>query len=150
MKHSFFFAPIASLALFITLGLFTASDKDLVDDVLEHTNKFRKSKGLPALLLNEDLNDIAQKHSANMASGRTAFGHSGFNQREKAAKKKIRNATAFGENVAYGATSGKEVVTMWKNSTGHRRNILGDYKYIGIGTAKDRRGYIYFTQVFID
>lgn len=150
MKQSFFFASIANLALFITLGLFTASDKDLVDDVLEQTNKFRKSRGLPALILNDDLNEIAQKHSANMASGRTVFGHSGFKQREKEAKKKITRASAFAENVAYGASSGKEVVTMWKNSPGHRRNILGDYKYIGIGTAKDSRGYIYFTQVFVD
>jgi uncharacterized protein YkwD len=150
MKQRFFFASVANLALIITLGLFTPVDKYLVDDVLEQTNKFRKSKGLPALIMNDDLNEIAQKHSARMASGSTAFGHSGFNQREKEAKKKISSVRAFGENVAYGATSGKEVVNMWKNSPGHRRNILGDYKYIGIGTAKDKRGYIYFTQVFAD
>jgi uncharacterized protein YkwD len=50
--------------------------------------------------------------------------------------------------VAYGPTSGKEVVKQWKGSPGHRRNMLGKYKYIGIGIATDRRGHIYYTQVF--
>jgi uncharacterized protein YkwD len=150
MKNNFILTSIANLAFLISFSLFTFPDKSLVDDVLEQTNRFRKSKGLPALVMKDDLNEIAQKHSADMASGRVTFGHNGFKQREKQAMKKVSSASAFAENVAYGATSGKEVVTMWKNSPGHRRNILGDYKYIGIGTAKDRQGNIYFTQVFVD
>jgi uncharacterized protein YkwD len=150
MKNNSILASIANLAFLISTIFFVSPDKSLTEDVLEQTNKFRKSKGLPALVMNDDLNDIAQKHSAAMASGRVAFGHNGFKQREKEAKKKVPSAYGFAENVAYGATSGKEVVTMWKNSPGHRRNILGNYKYIGIGTAKDRQGNIYFTQVFTD
>ena len=99
------------------------------------------------MVINEDLNAIAQKHSSNMAKGRVRFGHAGFSQREAQAKKKI-NIYSFAENFAFGPTTGKQVVTMWKNSSGHRRNMLGRYKYIGIGIAKDRRGRIYYTQVF--
>ena len=83
-----------------------------------------------------------------MARGRVGFGHGGFAKRNSIAKKKINPLSSFAENVAYGATNGKEVVKMWKNSPGHRRNMLGRYKFIGIGTAKDKRGRIFYTQVF--
>ena len=53
------------------------------------------------------------------------------------------------ENVAYGARTGKEAFQIWKNSSGHKKNMLGNYKYTGIGTAKDRRGTLYYTQIFV-
>jgi len=143
---------VVSLSSFILLASLTSfspdRDASLIDDVLSQTNKFRKSKRLPALIINQELNAIAQKHSVNMASGRVGFGHGGFSKRNSMAKKAIRSLSSFAENVAYGATSGKAVVAGWKNSPGHRRNLLGRYKYIGIGTAKDRRGRIYYTQLF--
>jgi uncharacterized protein YkwD len=40
------------------------------------------------------------------------------------------------------------VVGLWKNSPGHRRNMLGNFKYIGIGIARDRQGRIFYTEVF--
>ncbi|MGN6542438.1 MAG: CAP domain-containing protein, partial [Ginsengibacter sp.] len=49
---------------------------------------------------------------------------------------------------AFGPTSGKQVVDMWKSSPGHRQNLLGRFKYIGVGIAKNRNGRIYYTQVF--
>lgn len=149
MKRTFLFTTLTCLTLFISLVSFSPlTDANLVDDVLSQTNKFRKLKGLPALIINEDLNAIAQKHSTNMARKRVGFGHGGFSQRESQARKRIKPFYSFAENVAYGPTSGKQVVTMWKNSPGHRRNMLGRYKYIGIGVAKDRQGRIFYTQVF--
>lgn len=151
MKRSFLFVSLGCLLLGTGLTSFTTfAEKSLTDDVLSATNKFRKSKGLYALTMQEDLNEIARKHSADMASGKTGFGHGGFNKRSSMAGKKINGMKNFAENVAYGARSGEEVVTMWKRSPGHRRNMLGKYKYIGIGTAKDRKGVIYYTQVFAD
>jgi len=149
MKRIFLFTSLICFTIFISLISFSpASDSKLIDDVLSQTNKFRRSKGLPALIIREELNTIAQKHSTDMARGRVGFGHGGFAKRNAMAKKKINPLYSFAENVAYGATSGKQVVTMWKNSSGHRRNMLGRYKYIGIGIAKDRRGRIFYTQVF--
>jgi len=148
MKRTYLLTTLC-FVLFVSLVSFIpVNEAKLVDDVLSQTNKFRRSKGLPALVINEDLNAIAQKHSNNMAKGRVGFGHGGFSQREAQAKRKISSLYSFAENVAYGPETGKEVVTMWKNSSGHRRNMLGRYKYIGIGIAKDRRGRIYYTQVF--
>jgi len=149
MKRTLLLTTLTYLSIFVSLTSFSpASDSNLIGDVLSQTNKFRRSKGLPALIIREELNAIAQKHSRDMASGRVRFGHGGFAKRNAMAKNKIKPLYSFAENVACGATSGKQVVTMWKNSSGHRRNMLGRYKYIGIGTAKDRRGRIFYTQVF--
>jgi uncharacterized protein YkwD len=147
--YHFLWFTFINLCLFTGLTSFAPNNNSaLVDDVLSQTNKFRKSKGLSALIINAELNAIAQKHSANMAAGKVSFGHSGFSKRNKETKKLIPSIYRFAENVAYGATSGKEVVTDWKNSPPHRKNMLGRFKYIGIGIAKDRRGRIYYTQIF--
>ncbi len=149
MTRSFLYILFICTTFLVTLSSFVpANNNGIVQDVLDQTNQFRRSKGLPALMMRSDLNSIAQKHSADMASGRTAFGHDGFAQRNAQATRTIRLMHRFGENVAYGVNSGKAVVKMWKDSPGHRRNLLGQFKYIGIGIAKDKKGRIYYTQVF--
>ena len=120
----------------------------LVQQVFVQTNQFRRSQGLNELTMRNDLNKIAERHSEDMARGRVPFGHAGFYKRNAMAKKDINQLSSFAENVAFGPTSGKQVVDMWKNSPAHRQNLLGRFKYIGIGVAKDRNGHIYYTQVF--
>ena len=134
--------------LFVIAAGFS-SGNGLNDDVLKYTNQFRKSKKMSGLIMRSDLNAIAQKHSDDMAKGRRRFGHGGMSQREQQVKKIFSPYGGMAENVAYGPKSGKEAVTMWQNSTIHRKNLLGTYKYIGIGTARDRRGVIYYTQIFV-
>jgi uncharacterized protein YkwD len=148
-NRRYFITAISCLSLFISLISFsTHQTTGLAEELLNQVNKFRTSKGLPELTLSEELNAIAQKHSENMAAGRVAFGHSGFAKRNAMAKAKLEDMSSYAENVAYGASSATEVMTMWKNSAGHRRNMLGDYEYVGIGIAKDRKGTIYYTTVF--
>lgn len=113
-----------------------------------YTNKFRQSKKLSPLIIREDLNAIAKKHSQEMANGKTDFGHDGFNKRQKQVEK-IFKSCSVAENVAYGTIDGKEAVIMWEKSPGHRKNLLGNYKYVGIGVAKDRNGANYYTQIFV-
>jgi uncharacterized protein YkwD len=149
MKRIFLFATLSCLTLFTSLSSFSPDNNaGIVQDVLSQTNQFRRSQGLPALIIRQELNAIAQEHSSDMARGRVGFGHDGFGKRNSMANEKIKQLHSFAENVAYGASSARQVVTMWKNSSGHRRNMLGLYKYIGIGIAKDSRGIIYYTQVF--
>jgi len=151
------FLPVLKTNLFlfvfsvISLLFFSSSaplKEGLTEDVLRYTNQFRKSKGLPALEMRNELNAIARNHSEDMASGRKSFGHGGYNQRELKVKKIIKPYGGMAENVAYGARTGKEVFEIWKNSSGHRKNMLGNYKYIGIGIAQNKRGVIYYTQIF--
>lgn len=138
-----------SIAYFLSFSILTAVNGGLNEDVLKYTNQFRKSKGLPALEMRDDLNRIASTHSKDMAKGKCSFGHDGFNQRESEVQKIIQPFYEMAENVAYGATTGKGVVQMWKDSPGHRENMLGHYKYLGIGTAADDKGTIYFTAIFV-
>ena len=137
----------------ISLLSFTSeksSTGGLAEDVLKYTNQFRRSKGLKNLEMRDDLNAIARKHSEDMASGRCGFGHDGYDLRVSKIKKTVKPSNGYvAENVAYGARTGKEVFDIWKNSKGHRANMLGDYKYIGIGTASSRKGVIYYTQIFV-
>lgn len=84
-----------------------------------------------------------------MASGKRSFGHSGFDQRVSKVKQIFKTCTVA-ENVAYGASNAKEAFTIWKNSSGHRKNMLGKYRYIGIGTAKNKKGVIYYTEIFVN
>jgi uncharacterized protein YkwD len=141
---------LIAFTILFAIPLVSFRPGSLVDDVLTYTNQFRTSKGKKPLELRADLSELARKHSENMASGKTSFGHSGVDKRDSAAFKDVQGANAFAENVAFGATTGKEVVGMWKGSSGHRRNMLGDYKYIGIGVATDKKGVIYYTQVFVN
>ena len=146
-KTNFFL--IAFVFSFVPLLSFNYSETGgLTEDVLKYTNEFRRSKKLKALEMRGDLNAIARKHSEDMANGRRSFGHAGFAQRETQIKKIFKTCT-MAENVAYGARSGKDAFEIWKNSSGHRANMLGDYKYIGIGTATNKRGVIYYTQIFV-
>jgi uncharacterized protein YkwD len=149
MKTKVLSISILSLVIVAILTSFTRQN-NLVDDVLEYTNKFRKSKRLAPLVMREDLNAIAQKHSNDMAKGKVGFGHSGFAKREAQVQKIMTSAHTFAENVAYGSPTGEDVVDGWKKSSGHRRNMLGNFKYIGIGVARDKRGVIYYTQLFVD
>jgi uncharacterized protein YkwD len=86
-----------------------------------------------------------------MATGATAFGHDGFEQRIANLTTVFGNIPGAAENVAFGNLDAEQVVNGWIKSPGHRKNMLGDFDRIGIGSAhssKDPR-IIYFTQVFI-
>lgn len=88
-------------------------------------NAQRKSAGLRALAADPKLDQAAQNHACWM--GRTGtFSHKG--QGGSLPKKRIK-ATGYqtrltAENIAFGQTSGAQVVTEWMGSAGHRKNIL--------------------------
>ena len=118
------------------------------EEILHFVNIDRKSKGLKPLQLNDTESSIALQHSMNMASGKTPFGHEGLEERARTIRKKIGHISTAGENVASGQMTAREVVDGWLNSPGHRKNIEGDFLLTGIGCVKDKRGMIYFTQIF--
>jgi len=140
---------LISIASVVTLLSFNGKPKNsLRDDVLRYTNEFRRSNNLAALEMNAEMNAIAQKHSQDMAAGKIAFGHDGFSKRTEAIRKKMKDCGGFAENVAFGVSTGKDAVELWETSEGHRKNMLGSYKYIGIGVATSKTGQTYFTHIF--
>ncbi len=112
-------------------------------------NAYRASKGLPALVWNDALANQARQHSASMANGQTAFGHDGFQERVKGSGVTYQGAA---ENVAYNQGYNDPVtvaVEGWLKSPGHLQNIEGSYDTAGIGVARNAKGEIYLTQVFV-
>ncbi len=116
-------------------------------EILQYVNDDRKQHNLPALQMNALECSLATKHSQDMADGKVKFGHDGFNSRAKAIQKAF-GSTEVGENVASGQMTAREVVDGWLNSPGHKKNIEGDFILTGIGHASNRKGDIYFTQIF--
>lgn len=122
---------------------------DLEEEILFQVNKYRRSKGLSVLQMNSVIGTEAEKHSRNMASGRTALSHSGFSSRVKRISNQLGAVSQSGENVAAGQTSAKQVVNGWIHSPPHKANLEGRFTLTGIGVAKDRTGRLFFTQLFV-
>jgi uncharacterized protein YkwD len=134
--------------LFAGHALYSANYADAMEsEILQYVNEDRTKHDLPPLLMNAIESSLASKHSHDMASGKVKFGHDGFNARAKSIQKSL-GSTEVGENVASGLMTAREVVDGWLNSPGHKKNIEGNFTLTGIGYAKDKKGDIFFTQIF--
>lgn len=122
--------------------------KGIEEEILDLVNEHRAELNLPPLQLVSVISKAAQQHSEDMADRKVPFGHSGFDARIDKILAKT-GGIAAGENVAYGSRTAIDVVKMWLNSKGHRKNIEGNFNLTGIGVAKNNAGTIYFTQIFI-
>lgn len=127
----------------------TVNTAAIETSVFQQINQYRASQGLSALTRNSAIDTQARTHSQNMASGKVAFGHDGFQQRIQATGIAY---TAAAENVAYnqGASDpATQAVQGWLKSSGHLANIKGNYNLTGVGVASNSQGKIYFTQIFL-
>jgi uncharacterized protein YkwD len=124
---------------------------NIEENILGLINDYRRSRGLSSLQMTDIASYQAAQHSRNMASGKTAFSHDGFEQRIAAIKKAMGAdyMAAAAENVARGQMSAKEVVNGWLKSAGHKKNIEGNYNLTGVGVAQNSKGELFFTQIFL-
>ncbi|HTL10758.1 MAG TPA: CAP domain-containing protein [Chitinophagaceae bacterium] len=127
----------------------TISTATMSSDIINGVNAYRKTKGLPPLKLLALAASEAARHSSDMASKRVPFGHDGFNQRAIAIANELQGSSATGENVAFGKMTWKQVIDAWLKSPEHKANIEGAFTYTGVGVAKDSRGVVYYTQLFV-
>jgi uncharacterized protein YkwD len=114
-------------------------------------NAYRASRGLATLTWSDVIADQARRHSTNMATGVTDFGHDGFDERAANIAKSVA-WTGVGENVCMVANQPDPVtvaVNRFVDSRSHRRNIEGDFDMTGIGIARASDGSVYFTQIFL-
>ncbi len=123
--------------------------KGMEKDILYYINEYRKSLGLGALQMLKEATTEAINHSVEMANKTSAFGHDGFDARIDNIQAQIGFLHGAGENVAYGKLSAKEVVDLWINSPPHKKNIVGDFDFTGIGVVKNSDGLPFYTQIFI-
>lgn len=163
---------IILISFSLTTG-FAQKDIELMRQLIfEKTNTLRVEKGLPELILLDSLMDLAQLHSQNMVKHNfyAHIDHLGQNPVQRAEKYNVkawvRNGNQFtgiAENIAKtpwfenvrgcGDTRTTEnlaqcMVTGWKNSPPHYKNILGDFTYLGVGLYFDEMGMGFGTQNF--
>jgi uncharacterized protein YkwD len=113
------------------------------------TNQWRTVVHCPQVKVDVRLAKAARGHSAWMAKNRTmdhiGAGGSSFVTRIKAAG----YASPQSENIAWGYREGKDVLTAWMQSPGHRANLANcSAKSVGIGVAFAANGNPYYTQDF--
>ncbi|GAA5025225.1 hypothetical protein GCM10011506_09540 [Marivirga lumbricoides] len=142
------------IVLLLTITVFSCDKNDdpqpstVEDEVLSLINDHRRSLGLANLELNTVIMEEARAHSCQMAEGSVPFGHQGFGDRVKRINEKI-DGGASAENVANGYPTPQSVVAGWLNSSGHKKNIEGNYNLTGIGICEKENGTLYYTQIFI-
>ena len=128
--------------------------KHLEQECFAEVNKCRKSHGIAALELDDELLAVAREYSRRMADERF-FSHTdgeGKTVRERLARAGIR-WRSVGENIASSKGYVNPVAVAmhgWLESPGHRRNILDSgFRLAAVGAWISRDGAVYFTQVFI-
>ncbi len=122
---------------------------NLEADIVSEVNRYRKSKGLPALESSSVVATEAAVHSQRMASRQAPFGHDGFEERSARISKRLDGTRASAENVAVGKMSARNLVQSWLKSPAHKKNIEGRYTLTGVGISRDPTGTVYYTQIFV-
>ncbi|KAI8323423.1 SCP-domain-containing protein [Martensiomyces pterosporus] len=112
-------------------------------DMLNQVNAVRAKAGKGPLVLDEQLNKIAQDHSDYQNSIKTmthddAKGGLGARFNNVGVK-----WSGIAENIAWNQKDVTDVVNSWYHSEGHYKNMIGDYKKVGFGV-----NMLYWTQVF--
>jgi uncharacterized protein YkwD len=111
--------------------------------LLEMHNGERFKRGLCDLQIEAKLDLAAQKHADWMAANHK-MSHTGAG-RSSVGDRVGGGWQTWGENIAYGAGTERQVQQMWMNSSGHRANILNrSFNDVGIGIAATEDGVIYW------
>lgn len=116
-------------------------------DLLWEVNKFRRINGLPDLRLSPRLNHSAQWMARDLSLRGlvTHVDSKGGNAATRAQRFGYENFWTIRENVAGGHSTPARVVEAWKQSEGHRKNMLArGVTEVGIGYAYDTRSHHQF------
>jgi len=129
---------------------------EIEGEIIKQMNEYRKGRGLAAFNSSPKLSWVSREWSKTQAkTGRIS--HLGFpGRRSSQFQAKFHSTPSLSaENVAYssfGSADAKTIATklsqMWIRSPGHRRNIVGSHRLIGVGIAKNNSGSYYGTQIF--
>lgn len=115
------------------------------------TNGFRLYHKMPLYKWDQSISEIARLHSVDMANN-NYFDH--VNLEGKNPGERIRaggiNWSSYAENIAAGRWLGVSSYDGWVNSSGHRKNLLGNCTYLGVGFAYNENSTykFYSTQNF--
>ena len=111
-------------------------------EVLQLVNKERQALGLNTLKMDSELQEAAMIRAAEIGLN---FDHV---RPDDSDWYTILPSKAYGENIAYNMAGSAEVMNLWMNSDGHKKNIINEsFKSIGIGCFKNGSVY-YWVQLF--
>jgi len=138
-----------------TREIFRFSPAQLEGWIFEGINRERAMRGLPPLVWDARLAEAARRHSAEMAV-RRFFGHITPEGEDLDVRMRRLGLTRYrlvAENIALHFDPIHPVGTtihQWMMSPWHKRNILGPFRYTGVGVAIAAGGAHYVTQIFLD
>ena len=118
---------------------FPAEDRARELAVLDGLNNERASRGLPALLEQDEVTQAARRHSRDMAENdfTSHTGSDGSNAGQRL-EEACYEWWTWGEIIAWGYGSSSNVIDAWMNSDLHRDIILSeDFVHFGAGYAFD-------------
>jgi hypothetical protein len=131
---------LVALMLFVNISGFTlaaSAQTSTETDFINILNAQRTSLGENSLAINSSLSTAAYLHSKDMAENgyfsHTSLDGRTFDQRIVAAG--YTNWISLAENIAcyYGLPDATIIYNMWKNSSGHYANMIGDFTDAGLG-----------------
>jgi uncharacterized protein YkwD len=124
---------------------------DLAAQVVSLVNQHRAGLGLAGLAGSAKLTAAATWKARHMAY----YGYFSHDDPAPPVARSTRDRIAacgytagWGENIAYGQSSAASVMQSWLGSPGHKANIEGSYRAIGVGVAAAASGRLYWAQVF--
>ncbi|MEV0564351.1 CAP domain-containing protein [Dactylosporangium sp. NPDC050588] len=143
-------AGVVAAGAAVHAGPAFAADYGVVRGVVALTNSARARAGCGPVTLSPRLSYAAWLHSRDMAD-RGYFSHG--SPRGSGPGSRVASAgyrwSSYGENIAWGQRSAREVMNDWMNSPGHRANILDcRFRNVGVAVAYNGRGVPYWTQDF--
>ena len=125
-------------------------------EIVAQTNQLRAENGLSQVEQSFEVSYVARLWSEQQATSKQ-ISHQGFpEQRQRQLSDEFAGWQTFllAENVAMGMPQSKDpevvaqyIVSLWADSAGHRRNMLGPYQYLGTGIHFDGE-HLYATQIF--
>lgn len=126
----------------------SASASALETQLYRAMNRTRSDNGVAPWVRSEALASLARAHSERMASGSIGFDHSDFDARADSGMKATGSYRAA-ENLARSLDADAAIpdITMesWLTDRPHRNNLLGDFRFAGIGVARSPSGEVFAT-----
>lgn len=126
--------------------------------LFNEVNAYRRSQGKPELQRHSGLDRLAQEHCEYLRRNRGSFklngqnvSHFGFEGRALVARERYQMENVS-ENVAAanspGAATNSTMVSLWKSSRDHHKNMLDSWTHSGMGVVVDSDGMVFATQLF--
>lgn len=135
---------LAAALVTTSIGLSASADAGQNSQFLSLINSTRAANGLGPLSVDGGLASHASKHTAEMIAANDLY-HSSSAELAAAGGSGWEK---LAENVGRGG-SVSSLHDAFMASAGHKKNILGDFNWVGIGTGTAADGRLYVTVVFM-